>query len=282
MADSASLAGRRLLITGASRGIGLAIAERAAADGARIALVAKTDTPHPKLPGTVHDAARAVEAAGGEALPLVCDIREEAAVDQAVRRTVEAFGGIDILINNASAIYLASTLDTPVKRFDLMHQVNARATWMVSRACLPHLLKAEAPHILALAPPPTLEPRWWGWAGAYTLAKMGMSFVTLALAAEFQGKVAINGLWPRTLIATAAMQMIPGVDPKAGRHPAIVADAAHAIVTTGGAAPTGQFLIDEDVLRARGERDFDRYAVAPGHDLMPDFWVPGATPPRVG
>lgn len=287
MTASKALTGSRVLITGASRGIGQTIAERAAADGARVALLAKTAEPHPKLPGTLREAATAVEQAGGEALPIVCDIREEAQVDAAVAQTVAAFGGIDVCINNASAIHLAGTLDTPVKRFDLMHQVNARGTWMVSRACLPHLLQAEAPQILSLAPPPTLEPTWWGWAGAYTLAKMGMSFVTLALSAEFAGRVAVNALWPMTLIATAAVRMIPGVDPGTGRTPAIVADAAHAILTGGmngpdGTPPNGRFFTDEEVLRARGVDDFTGYAVDASKSLTPDFWVPGAKPPMVG
>ncbi|MEJ7747219.1 MAG: NAD(P)-dependent oxidoreductase, partial [Luteimonas sp.] len=254
-----TLSGKTLFITGASRGIGLAIALRAARDGANIAIAAKSDVRNPKLPGTIHDAARAVEAAGGGALPLKCDIREEDQVRAAVAATVDAFGGIDILINNASAIWLRGALDTPMRRFDLMQQVNARGSFLCAQACLPHLLQAPNPHILTLAPPPSLDPKWWAPHTGYTLAKMGMSLVTLGLAGEFgpQG-VAVNALWPRTIIATDAINMIPGVDPTRCRRPEIVADAAHAVLTRPAEGFHGRFLIDEDVLRDKGISDLSR------------------------
>ena len=269
-----TLQGKNLLITGASRGIGRAIALRAARDGANVAVVAKSSVANPKLPGTIHSVAAEIEAAGGRALPLKCDIREEAQVRDAVKATVAAFGGLDILVNNASAIWLRGTLDTPMKRFDLMHEVNARGTFLCAQACLPHLLQAADPHVLTLAPPPSLEPRWWGAHAAYTLAKMGMSFVTLGLAAEFAGQgVAINALWPRTIIATDALNMIPGIDPARCRTPDIVADAAHAVLVRPARERTGAFLIDEDVLREAGVDDFDRYAVEPGQPLLPDLFL---------
>ena len=268
------LAGRTVLITGGSRGIGLTIALRAARDGANIALLAKTDRPHPKLPGTIHSAAGAIVDAGGQALPLAVDIRDEAAVADAVQQTAAAFGGIDICVNNASAIYLAGTLDTPMKRFDLMHQVNARGTFCVSQACLPHLAKADNPHILVLAPPLSPEPRWLAPHLAYTMAKFGMSLAVAGLAAEFASQgIAVNALWPRTVIATAALAMIPGVKPEHGRRPEIVADAAHAILTRPSRERTGAFLIDEDVLREAGTTDFSGYAVAPGTPLLTDLFV---------
>src|SRR6478609_4712527 len=253
----ADLRGKTLFITGASRGIGLAIALRAARDGANIVIAAKSAVPNPKLPGTIHTAAAAVEAAGGHALPVACDIREEDQVRAAVAAAVERFGGIDILVNNASAIWLRGTLDTPMKRFDLMQQVNARGSFLCAQACLPHLLKASNPHILTLAPPPSLDPKWWGPHTGYTLAKMGMSFVTIGLAAEFgpQG-VAVNALWPRTIIGTDALNMIPGIDPARCRKPDIVADAAHEILCRPARGFAGNFLIDEDVLRAAGVSDF--------------------------
>ena len=269
-----TLSGKTLFITGASRGIGLAIALRAARDGANIAIAAKSDVPNPKLPGTIHSAARAVEDAGGRALALKCDIRDEDQVHAAVATTVDAFGGIDILVNNASAIWLRGTLDTPMKRFDLMQQVNSRGSFLCAQACLPHLLQAANPHILTLCPPPSLDPKWWGPHTAYTLAKMGMSFVTLGLAAEFgpQG-VAVNALWPRTLIATDALNMIPGVSRANARHPEIMADAAHAVLTRPAAGISGQFMIDEDVLRQAGVTDFTHYAVDPSQPLLPDLYV---------
>ena len=270
----ASLAGKTLFITGASRGIGLAIAERAARDGANVAIVAKSDVPNPRLPGTIHTAAQAVTAAGGQALALRCDIREEDQVRAAVAATVDAFGGIDILVNNASAIWLRGTLETPMKRFDLMQQVNARGSFLCAQACLPHLLEAPNPHILTLCPPPSLDPKWWAPHTGYTLAKMGMSFVTLGLAAEFGPRgVAVNALWPRTIIATDALNMIPGVDTAGARTPAIMADAAHAVLTRPAAGFSGRFLIDEDVLREAGVEDFDAYAVDPSRPLYPDLFL---------
>ncbi len=270
----ASLAGKTLFITGASRGIGHAIALRAARDGANVAVVAKSAVANPKLPGTIHTAAADIEAAGGRALPLQCDIREEDQVRAAVAATVDVFGGIDILINNASAIWLRGTLDTPMKRFDLMQQVNARGSFLCAQSCLPHLLQAPNPHILTLCPPPSLDPKWWAPHTGYTLAKMGMSLVTLGLAAEFgpQG-VAVNGLWPRTLISTGALNMIPGVSPGNGRSPSIMGDAAHAVLTRLAAGFSGQFLIDDEVLAAAGITDLSGYAVDPSQPLFPDLFL---------
>jgi citronellol/citronellal dehydrogenase len=270
----ATLSGKTLFITGASRGIGRAIALRAARDGANIAIAAKSDVPNPKLPGTIHTVAAEVEAAGGRALALRCDIRDEDSVGAAVAATVDAFGGIDALVNNASAIWLRGTLDTPMKRFDLMQQVNARGSFLCAQACLPHLLHAPNPHILTLAPPPSLDPKWWGPHTGYTLAKMGMSFVTLGLAAEFgrQG-IAINALWPRTVIATDAINLIPGVDTANCRKPDIVADAAHAVLVRPARGFSGNFLIDEEVLREAGIDDLSRYAVQPGQPLLPDLFL---------
>jgi citronellol/citronellal dehydrogenase len=269
-----TLRGKTLFITGASRGIGLAIALRAARDGANVAIVAKSAVPNPKLPGTIHSAAAAVDEAGGQGLALKCDIREEDEVRAAVAATVERFGGIDILVNNASAIWLRGLADTPMKRFDLMQQINARGTFLCSQVCLPHLERAANPHILTLAPPPTLDPKWWAPHTGYTLAKMGMSFVTLGLAAELAGKgIAVNALWPRTVIATDAINMIPGVEVSACRRPDIVADAAHAILTTPARSLSGRFLIDEEILSEHGERDFARYAVDPTRRLLPDLFL---------
>jgi citronellol/citronellal dehydrogenase len=270
-----TLAGKTLFVTGASRGIGLAIATRAAADGANVAIAAKSAVPNPRLPGTIHTAAAAVEAAGGRALALQCDIREEDQVRAAVAATVDAFGGIDILVNNASAIWLRGTLDTPMKRFDLMQQVNSRGTFLCAQACLPHLLQAPNPHILSIAPPISLEPKWWAPHVGYTLAKMGMSFVTLGLAEEFgpQG-VAVNALWPRSIVATDALNMIPGVDATRARKPEIVADAAHAVLVRPALDFYGHFLIDEDVLFAAGITDFRDYAVDPTQRLIPDLFLP--------
>ncbi|MBO9873805.1 MULTISPECIES: SDR family oxidoreductase [Xanthomonas] len=269
-----TLKGKTLLITGASRGIGLAIALRAARDGANVAIAAKSAVPNPKLPGTIHSAAAAVEAAGGRALALKCDIREEEQVRAAVAATVEAFGGIDILVNNASAIWLRGTLETPMNRFDLMQQVNARGSFLCAQACLPHLLRSANPHILTLAPPPSLDPKWWAPHTGYTLAKMGMSFVTLGLAGEFgpQG-VAVNALWPRTLIATEALNMIPGVEAGNGRRPEIMADAAHAVLTRPAAGFYGQFLIDDAVLAEAGVHDLSGYALDPSQPLLPDLFL---------
>jgi citronellol/citronellal dehydrogenase len=269
-----TLRGKTLFITGASRGIGLAIALRAAQDGANIVIAAKSDVPNPKLPGTIHSAAAAVEAAGGKALAIRCDIREEEQVRAAVDQALQRFGGIDILVNNASAIWLRGTLDTPMKRFDLMQQVNARGTFVCAQACLPYLLEAQNPHILTLAPPPSLNPKWWGAHTGYTLAKMGMSFVTIGLAAEFGPRgVAVNALWPRTLIATDALNMIPGVSAANGRKPQIMADAAHAILVRPSRELSGRFLIDDDVLREAGVTDLTRYAVDPAAPLLPDLFL---------
>lgn len=269
-----TLAGKTLLITGASRGIGLAIALRAARDGANVAIAAKSAVPNPKLPGTIHSAAAAADAAGGQGLALQCDIREEAEVEAAVAATIARFGGLDILVNNASAIWLRGALDTPMKRFDLMTQVNSRGSFLCAQKALPHLLKSANPHILTLAPPPNLDPKWWGPHTGYTLAKMGMSFVTLGLAAEFgpQG-VAVNALWPKTVIATDALKMIPGVDASGCRTPEIVADAAQAVLCRTAKGFHGRFLIDEEVLREAGETDFARYAVDPSRPLLPDLFL---------
>jgi citronellol/citronellal dehydrogenase len=270
-----TLKGKTLFITGASRGIGKAIALRAAQDGARIAIAAKTAEPHPKLPGTVYTAADEIKAAGGEALPLVVDIRSEGQVADAVTRTIEKFGGIDICINNASAISLTSTLETPMKKFDLMFSVNVRGTYCTSQACLPHLLRAENPHILNLAPPLSMSAKWFRNHVAYTMAKYGMSMCVLGMSEEFREQgVAVNALWPKTAISTAAMEMLGGKAVlEACRTPEIMADAAYAILTGSSREQTGQFFIDEDVLRSRGVKDFSRYAVKPGADLMPDFFV---------
>jgi len=271
-----SLKDKTLLITGGSRGIGLAIALRAAADGANIAVAAKTDKPHPKLSGTIHTTAEAITEAGGNALPLVVDVRNGKQVNNAVAQTVEAFGGIDIVINNAGAIALTGTLETPLKRFDLMQQVNTRATFAVAQAALPHLLKAENPHILALSPPLNLDPKWLGLHVAYTLSKYGMSLIVLGLAEEFKHQgIAVNALWPRTLIATAAVRNLPGGEDmvRHARKPQIVADAAHAVLTRDSRACTGNLLVDEDVLREEGVTDFARYAADPNVELAPDLFL---------
>jgi citronellol/citronellal dehydrogenase len=270
-----ALTGKTLFITGASRGIGLAIALRAARDGANVAVIAKTVKPHPKLEGTIHTAAAAIEEAGGKALAVQTDIRDPDQIRNAVDRTADRFGGIDILVNNASAIYLAGVLDTPVKRFDLMWQVNARGTFLCSQACLPLLRKADNPHILTLAPPPNLKPRWFARHTAYTLSKYGMSLCVLGLAAEFGPEgIGINALWPQTVIATAALAMLGGrIQPANCRHPEIVADAAHAILGRDGRRCTGRFLIDETVLRQEGVEDFERYAVEAGQPLQPDLFL---------
>jgi citronellol/citronellal dehydrogenase len=270
-----TLAGKTIFITGASRGIGKAIALRAARDGANVAIAAKTADPHPKLEGTIFSAAEEIEAAGGKALALQVDIREEDAVADAVAKTVETFGGIDILVNNASAIQLTGTLETPVKRFDLMHGVNARGTFVCSQACLPHLLNAENPHILMLSPPLNMNPRWFKGHVAYTMAKYGMSMCVLGMAEEFRKRgVGVNALWPRTAIATAAMRMLGGGEiPKGCRTVDIMSDAAHLILTSDARATTGNFFIDDNVLRAAGVTDFDRYALVPGEALMPDFFL---------
>lgn len=269
-----TLRGKTLFITGASRGIGLAIALRAARDGANVAIAAKSDVPNPKLPGTIHSAAAAIEAAGGKALAAKCDIREEAEVQAAVAATVERFGGIDILVNNASAIWLRGTLDTPMKRYDLMHQVNIRGTFLCSQACLPHLRKAANPHILTLSPPLDMQAKWFAPHVAYTMAKFGMSECVLGMAEEFRAEgISINALWPRTVIHTAALAMIPGIDIRGCRKPEILADAAHAILTTPSRQRTGRFFIDEEVLREAGVTDLSAYAVEPGHPLTTDLFL---------
>lgn len=270
-----SLEGKTLFITGASRGIGLAIALKAAADGANVAIAAKTDRPHPKLPGTIHSAAEEIESAGGRALPLKVDIRDEEAVREAMRETAETFGGIDALVNNASAIYLAPTPDVPMKRYDLMHSVNTRGTFVCSQAALPWLEKADNPHILNLSPPLNMDPKWFAPHVAYTMAKYGMSMCVLGHAAEFRPfGIAVNALWPRTVIDTAALQMIPGVEPKHCRTPEIMADAACAVLTADARTTSGNFFIDDEVLRDAGVTDFDKYSVVPGsRTLLPDLFL---------
>ncbi|MDA3913264.1 NAD(P)-dependent oxidoreductase [Oleiagrimonas sp.] len=270
-----TLSGKTLFITGASRGIGLAIGLRAARDGANVVIAAKSAVPNPKLPGTIHTAAEAVEAAGGKALPIKLDIRDADAVAQAMHQAAQQFGGIDILVNNASAIWLAGVEDTPIKRFDLMQQVNARGSFVCAQAALPYLRKAANPHILTLAPPPSLDPKWWAPHTGYTLAKMGMSLVTLGLAAELGSQgIAVNALWPRTVIATAALAMLgDAAQPERCRTPEIVADAAHAVLCRPATGCNGHFFIDEEVLRDEGMDDFDGYAVQPGQPLMPDLFL---------
>ncbi len=270
-----TLAGKTLLVTGASRGIGLAIAKRAARDGANLVLLAKTTEPHPKLPGTIYSAAEEVEAVGGSALAIPTDIRSEEQVVAAVEHARRHFGGIDILVNNASAISLTGTRETPLKRFDLMHQVNARGTYLCSQACLPALLAAENPHVLNLAPPLNLEPRWFAGHVAYTMAKYGMSMCVLGMAEEFRDRgIAFNALWPRTAIDTAALAMLGGlVDPRNTRRPEILADAAHWILTQPSRQCTGNFFLDDEVLVRAGVTDLEAYAVEPGQPLIPDFFV---------
>ena len=274
-----NLNGKTLFITGASRGIGIAIARRAARDGANIAIAAKTTEAHPKLPGTIHSAAEEVEAAGGHALALACDIRDEASVAAAVARTVERFGAIDILVNNASAISLTPTAQTPMKRFDLMFGVNVRGTFLCTQACLAHLAASAArggnPHVLNMAPPLSMKAHWFAPHTAYTMAKYGMSMCTLGHAAEFRPQgIAVNSLWPRTAIATAALQMIPGVDVGRCRQPEILADAAWLILTSDAATTSGNFFIDDELLAQHGITDLDRYSVTPGTtDFIPDFFV---------
>jgi citronellol/citronellal dehydrogenase len=274
-----NLQGKTLVITGASRGIGLAIATRAAADGANIVLLAKTTEPNPKLPGTLFSAAEAIEAAGGKALPVPTDIRDENAVAAAVAQAVERFGGIDILVNNASAISLTATPATPMKRFDLMFGVNVRGTYCCTQACLPELAKsAQAgrnPHVLNMSPPLSMKAHWFASHTAYTMAKYGMSMCTLGHAAEFKPLgIAVNSLWPRTAIATAALQMIPGIDVKRCRKPEILSDAAYLILTSDAKTTSGNFFIDDELLARHGVTDLDRYSVVPGtKEFVPDFFV---------
>lgn len=285
MRPSGSLAGKTLFITGASRGIGLAIALRAARDGANIAIAAKTDAPHPKLPGTIHTAAAQIEAAGGKALPLLVDVRDENQVRDAVARTAAAFGGVDICVNNASAIHLSNTLGTDMKRYDLMNQVNARGTFVTSQACLPYLQQAANPHILMLSPPLEMAARWFAPHLAYSIAKFGMSLCVLGLAEEFRAEgIAVNALWPRTPIATAAVEFALGGGEllRRSRTPDIVADAAHAIFTTPSRELTGQFLVDDEVLASRGVTDFGPYSVTPGLPLFRDFFLDPARPAPAG
>ena len=272
-----SLSGKTIFMSGGSRGIGLAIAKKCAADGANIVIAAKTDKPHPKLDGTIHTAAAEIESVGGHALGVVCDIRSEEAVKHAVAQAVDRFGGIDICVNNASAISLTPTTSTPMKRYDLMNQVNARGTFLVSQSCIPHLLKSENPHILNLAPPLDMNPKWFKHHTAYTMAKYGMSMCTLGMSEEFRGKVAVNSLWPMTSIDTAAVRNVLGGDSMArmSRTAEIVADAAYVVLNQDSKTYTGQFIIDEFILKETGTTDFKQYQ-APDYDgpLMADFFVP--------
>ena len=279
-----TLKNKTLFITGASRGIGLAIGLRAARDGANIVIAAKTAEPHPKLEGTIFTAAAEIEKAGGKALPLIVDVRDEESVKAAIAKTVETFGGIDIVVNNASAINLARTTDVDMKRYDLMNQINTRGTFMVSKHAIPHLLQAANPHILMLSPPLDMSEKWFAPHLAYSIAKYGMSLCVLGLAGELRGKgIAVNALWPRTTIATAAVNNLLGGDGlmKASRTPAILADAAHLIFTTPSRELTGQFLIDDTFMVARGITDFDQYRVDPTQHLAPDFFVPSDSKPPV-
>jgi citronellol/citronellal dehydrogenase len=281
-----SLAGKTLFITGASRGIGLAIALRAARDGANIAIAAKTEKPHPKLPGTIFTAADEVERAGGKALPLVLDVRDEAMVKAALAQTADRFGGIDIVVNNASAIALTPVADIDMRRFDLMHQINARGTFVVSKWAISYLEQAANPHILMISPPLDMKEKWFAPHTAYSMAKFGMSLVVLGLAGELRSKgIAVNALWPRTVIATAAVQNLLGGDAmmQRARKPEIIADAACALFAKPAREFTGRFLIDDSFLAENGVRDSDRYRVNPAEELAPDFFVPddAAPPPSV-
>lgn len=272
----ASLRGKTLFVTGASRGIGLAIGLRAARDGANVAIAAKTTEPHPKLPGTIYTAAEEIEKAGGKALPLVVDVRFEEQIAAAMEETAKRFGGIDILVNNASAIFLAGTVETPMKRFDLMHQINTRGTFACSQAAVPYLKAAENPHILNLSPPLNMDPKWFAPHVAYTMAKYGMSMCVLGMSEEFrEDGIAVNALWPRTPIATAAVRNLLGGEAtiRGSRTPEIVADAAHVILTRPSRQCTGNFFIDDEVLAEAGVTDFDRYACVPGEPLLPDFFL---------
>jgi len=280
-----SLKGKTLFITGASRGIGLAIALRAARDGANIAIAAKTDTPHPKLEGTIHSAAEAIEKAGGQALPLVVDVRDEAAVKGAIDQTAARFGSLDIVVNNASAVSLTPIAQTDMKRFDLMHQINARGTFMVSKYAIAHLERAQNPHILMMSPPLDMAEKWFAPYTGYTMAKFGMSMVVLGLAGELRPKgIAVNALWPRTTIATAAIKNLLGGDAimRRSRTPDILADAAYLIFTKPAKFFTGQFLIDDTFLAGEGVTDFDAYRVDPSQPLSPDFFVPDSSKPPPG
>jgi len=274
-----SLAGKRIFITGGSRGIGLAIALRAAADGASIAIAAKTADANPKLPGTIFSAAKEIEAAGGTALPIQCDIRDEAAIEAAVAKAAERFGGLDILINNASAINLTPTEKTPAKRFDLMFDVNVRGTFLASQAAIPYLRESAKagrnPHILTLSPPLSMSPKWFKNHVAYTMSKYGMSMCVLGMSEEFKREgIAVNALWPRTAIDTAALQMIPGVDTDFCRKPEILADTAHIILNRDAKTTTGNFFVDDEVLATEGITDLEKYSVKPGTtDFLLDFFL---------
>jgi citronellol/citronellal dehydrogenase len=277
-----SLKDKTLFVSGGSRGIGLAIALRAARDGANIVIAAKTGEPHPKLKGTIYTAADEVRAAGGKALPILCDIREEAQVMAAVDQTVAEFGGIDICVNNASAISLTDSQGTDMKRFDLMMDINTRGTFMVSKYCIPHLKKSDNPHILMLSPPLDMKTKWFEHSTAYTMAKFGMSMCVLGLAGELKAAgIAVNALWPRTTIATAAVGNLLGGDAmmRASRKPEIMADAAHMIFIKPAREFTGKFCIDDKLLYAGGVRDFEPYRVDPSVSLMSDFFVPDDVPP---
>ncbi len=278
-----SLKGKTLFITGGSRGIGLAIALKAARDGANVAIAAKTVDPHPKLEGTIHTAAAEIEKAGGKALALAVDVRDEAAVKDALDKTAAHFGGLDIVVNNASAIQLTQTAATDMRRFDLMHQINARGTFMVSKYALPHLLKSANPHILMLSPPLDMQEKWFAPATAYAMAKFGMSLVVLGLAGEQRGKIAVNALWPRTTIATAAVRNLLGGDAlmNMSRTPDILADAAWRIFQKPKTF-TGNFIIDDTFLASEGVTDFDQYRVNPGQPLQVDFFVPDNIPAPAG
>jgi citronellol/citronellal dehydrogenase len=285
MSNAAPLAGKTLFITGASRGIGFAIALRAARDGANIAIAAKTAEPHPKLSGTIYTAAEEIERAGGKALPLVVDVRDETLVRDALAKTATHFGGVDIVVNNASAIAISNVAHTDMKRFDLMHQINARGTFMVSKWALPHLEKAVNPHILMISPPLDMKEKWFAPHTAYSMAKFSMSLVVLGLAGELRPKgIAVNALWPRTVIATAAVQNLLGGDAimRQARKPDIVADAAYAVFSTSARELTGRFLIDDTFLAEHGVTDFDRYRADPTQPLMADFFVPDDMPPPNG
>jgi len=279
-----SLKGKTLFVTGASRGIGLAIALRAARDGANVAIAAKTVTPHPKLPGTIYTAAEEIERAGGRALPLAVDVRDEAVVKGAIARTVETFGALDIVVNNASAIARTPVADTEMKRFDLMHQINTRGAFMVSKYAIPHLVRAENPHILMNSPPLDMREKWFAGSTAYSITKFGMSLVALGLAGELRGRVAVNALWPRTPIATSAIKNLLGGERvlRMSRTPEIYADAAYLIFHKPARVFTGHFLIDDTFLASEGITDFERYRVDPSQPLAASFFVPDDIAPPLG